>query len=152
VTNVAAEIIYAFSPTTPAGTAEATPYSTNLTMPALEVVTIEWKVPPGPCGHLGWALGLAGEVVIPQGAGTWIVTDDESGSWTLDEQPNSGSWYFEAYNTGIYNHTVYFRFLLNPLAPATPPSEGPTVLEPILPSTQTDGAVVNVLLPAEVES
>lgn len=126
MTNTA-QLVYEFQPTTPAGTAQDSPYTTAFTLPALEVVIIQFFVPPGPCGHLGWQITASGELVIPQN-GSWIVTDNEHSEWTLDEQITSGSWGFNGYNTGIYDHTVYLRFLMNPLSSSTPAATSYTVV------------------------
>jgi hypothetical protein len=113
--STSAELVYEYQPTTPAGTAEASPYVVAIPLPGYEVQFIEWKVPPGPQGNLGWRLLYSKALVIPQN-GTWIITDNEAGRWELDKLPVSGDWYFQSYNTGSYPHTVYIRFLLNPLA------------------------------------
>lgn len=105
------DLVYAFAPTIPAGTNPTSPYVTDLTIPSLQVDAISWKVPPGPRGFMGWALGVSGAQIIPQGGGSWIVTDNEDNLWTLDEQPTTGAWTFFGYNLGRYNHTVYLRFL-----------------------------------------
>jgi hypothetical protein len=109
-----AELVYEFQPLTPAGTAQNAPNTVAMTIPSLEVQFIEWKVPPGPQGNLGWQLWYSGALVIPQN-GTWVVTDNESGKWEIDELPTTGAWQFKGYNTGTYDHTVYLRFLLLPL-------------------------------------
>jgi hypothetical protein len=119
VSDTASQLVYEFQPTTPHGTLQSAPHVESFTMPPLEVQWIQWVVPPGPQGNLGWQITCSGEVVIPQN-GAWIVTDNEKNSWELDEQITSGSWGFRGYNSGQYDHTVYLRFLLNPL----PSTEG----------------------------
>ena len=108
------ELVFEFQPLTPAGTLEAAPVKIDMPLPSYEVQFIEWKVPPGPNGHLGWQIWYSNSLVIPQN-GTWIVTSDESGKWEIDELPINGDWQFYGYNTGTYDHTTYLRFLLNPL-------------------------------------
>jgi hypothetical protein len=124
------ELIYEFQPTTPAGTPLATPNVVAMQMPDLEVQYIEWIVPPGPSGNLGWQLLYSGSLVVPQN-GTWVITDNETGRWELDELPTGGAWSFQGYNTDLHNdHTVYLRFLLDPLAqPLTLEDLG--ILDPI---------------------
>jgi len=112
----ASQLVYEFQPTTPAGTSQSSPYVLSMPMPPLEVRYIEWVVPPGPQGYLGWQILCSGELVIPQNA-TWLVTDDEKHTWELDEQVQTGAWGFRGYNNGRYPHTVYLRFLLDPLEP-----------------------------------
>jgi hypothetical protein len=112
------ELVYSFSPTIVAGTLATVPYVTTLTIPQYEVQLVQWVVPPGPGGQMGWQLRYDNEIVIPQNGG-WIVTDNEKNTWELDELPTGGSWGFAGYNVGVYNHTVYLRFLCNPLASTT---------------------------------
>lgn len=115
--------IYEFQPLTPAGTPEDVPISIDMTFPALEVDIIEWMVPKGPQGNLGWQLWYANSLVIPQN-GTWVVTDGEFGHWEIDELPQTGTWQFMGYNTGSYDHTVYLRFLVSPLTTSSPDNSG----------------------------
>jgi hypothetical protein len=108
------ELVYQFEPTVPNSTAQSSPYSTTLTIPQYEVQLIRWRVPPGPQGNLGWQLLYSGSLVFPQN-GLWIIADNEYATWELDELPTGGSWEFQGYNTGTYDHTVYLTFLCNPL-------------------------------------
>lgn len=108
------QLVLQFEPTVPNGTAQATPYSAPLTTPQYEVQLIRWRVPPGPQGNLGWQLLYSGSLVFPQN-GLWIIADNEYATWELDELPTGGSWEFQGYNTGTYDHTVYLTFLCNPL-------------------------------------
>lgn len=111
----AATTVYEFQPLTPHGTAKSTPLYQALTFPNYEVVQIQWVVPPGPQGNLGWQLMISKQVVIPQNGG-WIITDNEKNEWDINELPSTGDWGFNAYNTGAYDHTVYLRFLIAPLS------------------------------------
>jgi hypothetical protein len=108
------ELVYQFEPTVPNSTAQSSPYSTTLTIPQYEVQLIRWRVPPGPQGNLGWQLLYSGSLVFPQN-GLWIIAYNEYATWELDELPTGGSWEFQGYNTGTYDHTVYLTFLCNPL-------------------------------------
>jgi hypothetical protein len=111
------QLIYEFQPLTPAGTSISSPKIVDMAMPAMEVNFIEWMVPNGPQGNLGWQLWYSNALVIPQN-GTWIITDGEIGKWDVNQFPQAGSWNFYGYNSGSYDHTVYLRFLLNPLVQA----------------------------------
>lgn len=110
--------IRAFNCTIPPGTLITAPISIDMSFPAREVTEIDVNVPPGPSGLAGFAIGSAGTIVIPYGAQSWIVTDDEKISWPLQGYINSGSWTFFGYNLGKYAHTFYVRFLLSLLTPA----------------------------------
>ncbi len=108
-----AQLVYAFAPQIPAATAS---YSTDLTFPAATVVAVSWKVPPGPRGYMGWALGASGDQLIPNNVGEWIVTDDEEDVWNLTETITTGDFTFLGYNNGTYAHSVFLRFLCVPLS------------------------------------
>lgn len=99
--------------TVPAGSLSTAPYTQQVTFPARVVTQINVKVPPGPRGQLGFALGTSGMPVIPVGPGNWIITDDEEISFPLVGYWDSGSWEVFAYNMGNYNHTLYLTFLLD---------------------------------------
>lgn len=107
-----AQEIRSFQVLTPTGTLAASPLVTDLSFPPRTVQQVEITVPPGPSGLVGFALGLAGQPIIPLNAGEWIVTDDERISWPLVDYPNSGAWQLTTYNLGDYDHTIYVRFLL----------------------------------------
>lgn len=102
--------LFEFDVTTPTGTAKAAPQVTALTMPARIVRRIVIKVPPGPNGQLGFAIGMVGAPVIPANAGAFIVTSDETIEWDVNNLPDSGAWQIISYNTGQYPHTIYTRW------------------------------------------
>lgn len=113
--------IHAFDVTVPAGTAKASPQQTDMLMPTRVVQAVDVRIPPGARGTVGWALGSKGVAVLPREAGTYIVDDDTTISWPLEDQFTSGAWQLIAYNTGRYPHTLYvvFKTVLPPgwLAP-----------------------------------
>src|SRR6266702_4572492 len=106
--------VFHFAPTIPAGAPITTPMIFNLTMPPGTVEAIEWRIPPGPNGAMGWSLGAAGRAVIPYNRGEWIIGDDDRDRWELAEQITSGAWQLFGYNTGTYDHRVFFTFLTRP--------------------------------------
>jgi hypothetical protein len=111
---MAAEI-RSFAVTIPAGTPVSAPQVTALAMPARIVRSVRVRVPPGPAGLVGWALGSAGQRVLPWGPNQWIVADNEAIEWPLTGQISSGAWQLQAYNTGVYAHTLYLVFQLDPV-------------------------------------
>lgn len=104
--------IYEFPVTIPAGTPQAAPQKTDLTMPTRVVDTIEVLVPPGPRGEVGFQLASKGVAFIPRNTQNYIVTDDERIEWPVEGMMDSGAWQLIAYNTGQFAHTVYVRFLV----------------------------------------
>ena len=103
-----------YTVTITAGTTQAAPSLTPLTMPARIVRRVRARIPPGPNGFMGWALASGGVPVIPWNAGAWIVGNDEVLEWDLEGQISSGAWQLRGYNTGRYDHSVYLVFELDP--------------------------------------
>src|SRR5436309_2228241 len=83
-------------------------------MPPRIVDEIEVQIPPGPRGEVGFAIGQAGSPIFPYEPGVWIVTDDQTLSWPVEGANTSGAWQIFAYNTGLFNHTLYIRFKTRP--------------------------------------
>lgn len=122
-----AQEIREFAVMVPAGTAKATPLVTDISFPEREVIAVSYRVPPGASGLMGWALTSAGAPVIPIQQNTYIVTDNQFATWDLEGYLDSGNWQVTAYNTGLYDHTVYLTFLLDlpgTVAVSPPPSNG----------------------------
>jgi len=121
-----AQEIREFAVLVPAGTAKAAPLVADVRFPPRTVTAMAWRVPPGPSGQLGWALTSAGAPVIPIQPGSWVVTDNQAATWPLEGYLDSGNWQLTAYNTGVYDHTVYLTFFLDlpgtVAAPVPPPT------------------------------
>lgn len=118
-----------FAVLVPAGTAKEAPVTVDVSFPPRTVLSVSWRVPPGPSGLMGWALTSAGTPVIPIQPGTYIVTDDQAATFALAGYLDSGNWQVTGYNTGLYDHTVYLTFELDVSAAAVipvlpPPSSG----------------------------
>lgn len=122
-----ADETYAFLVNTPIGTALASPLVTNLTMPARTVRSIEVRIPPGPNGELGFAIGMNGVSVVPVTPGTWIVTSDEVKSWDVTLGLNSGAWQCLSYNTGDYPHAIQIIFHVDQVTPDPSASIGAAI-------------------------
>jgi hypothetical protein len=108
--------VFTHQVTIPAGTPMATPLSTAIPLPQCIVRQVEFLIPDGCSGQVGFAIGAAGQAVIPYAAGSWIVGNGETIVWQLDGQIDSGAWEFFAFNTGAFDHTIYSRFLVDPIA------------------------------------
>lgn len=116
--------VYEFPVTFAIGTTRAAPQKTNVTMPPRIVRRVEITVPPGPRGEVGFQLGSNGTPFIPRNTTEFIVADGIEIGWDLDDQMTSGGWQVIGYNTGLFAHTLYFRFLCDLTsagAPATQP-------------------------------
>jgi hypothetical protein len=137
--------VWAFPVVLALGSTPAAPQVANLALPPRVVTEIAVQVPPGPRGEVGFALGAAGNPIIPQAPGVFIVTDNEVIHWVLESQIDSGAWQLFAYNTGAFIHTLTVRFLVDlptpPSAAATVfiPAEilGPAAASPLLPVLAT---------------
>lgn len=106
----------------PAGTTQAAPFVQSVAFPTRIVTQVNWRVPRGPSGLMGWRLTMGGVQVIPLPDGAWLVADDAHGEWPMSGQPVTGQWELTGYNTGVYAHTVYVDFLLDLVAPAVTPA------------------------------
>lgn len=95
--------------TVPAGTLAAAPQTTALTLRDAVLERIEVRIPPGPSGLVGFAFLHSGQQVIPFIEGQWIITDDESLDWAVENYPTGNKWSIRAYNTDVYEHSLYLR-------------------------------------------
>ncbi len=127
-----------FSVLVPAGTPQSANFTADLSFPSRVVREIHVRVPPGPRGEVGFAFGAAGVMVIPVNPGAFIVTDDEEIRWPLEGLWDSGSWTMFAYNTGVFDHRLEVRFLVDLVAPAGGRS-GLISLASLLPVAHTGG-------------
>lgn len=105
--------VRSFQVTIPAGTPLSALFTQAIVFPPRTVTQIDWKVPPGPSGLMGWQLTIAGQQVIPVNAGAFVVADNAERSWPITGLPDQGQWQLTGYNTDIYPHTVYLDFLLD---------------------------------------
>lgn len=136
-----AQEIRSFTFTVPAGITSDAPAILDMTFPPREVRGIEIVIPPGANGVVGFQLQNSGLPVIPYDSDSWIITNDEVISWPLSGYINSGSWQIAGYNTGVNDHAVYIRFLLDLVAPVAGPSTSLSAVA-TLTSTDDDSAII----------
>lgn len=121
--------IYANAATIPAGTPAGAPVTIDVSIPQMRTEVIEWHLPKGAAGLVGWRLTSGGAAVLPKNLGAWIITQGEKGIWTVEGLHDSGKWEITGYNLGAFPHTVYVRFHASPIAPSTRwPSPAPLPL------------------------
>lgn len=99
-----------FTATIPAGTPASAPATVNINTGVRVITSIDWRVPNGPMGVFGWHVAMGGLQVFPSGGDTWVIANDEHGSWKVDDAPDSGAWQVIGYNTGVNPHSVYLAF------------------------------------------
>lgn len=99
-----------YTATIPAGTAVATPVTVSVAFPPRIVRTVDWRIPPGAQGVMGWRLAMGGVQVVPTSSDSWVIDNGTSGTFTMDGYPDSGAWQVIGYNTGVYAHSVYLTF------------------------------------------
>lgn len=111
---MAAEV-HQFSATIPAGTPMDSPVSIPLEQANYEIESIDLEVPPGPSGLVGFVLALDDTQWLPWELGEYIIWNDRTENWPLNDQVVNGGWNIVGYNLGVYDHTVTIRFHVNPL-------------------------------------
>lgn len=106
-----AEDVQDFTVTCPAGTPQTNALFKFLGIPPRVVRRIDWRVPDGPLGVMGFLMSMDGVPLLPTpGKFVWVVANDERGYWELHDYPDSGSWQCTMYNTGTNPHSVYLTF------------------------------------------
>jgi hypothetical protein len=118
-----------FVVTVPAHTAIAAPRITKTAMPARRIVGINWMIPQGPSGTMGWRFTMGGVQAIPINQGAWIIRDGNADGSELARLPDSGAWEVTAYNTGANPHTIYVTYYADVIRPKPAPPPVPFGLE-----------------------
>jgi hypothetical protein len=107
--------IRGYDVTIPAGTTPAAPVTIDVSYEASITEAVEWSVPKGPAGLMGFRLTSGGAQVIPHNLGSWIIANGQNAHWPLEELHTSGSWQVTGYNTGSFPHIVRVRFHVSPI-------------------------------------
>ena len=113
-----------FVVTVPAGTTIASPRVFNTLLPSRKMVSLNWTIPVGPSGTLGWRFLSSGVQVIPVNKGAWLIRDGADNGAVLAGLPDSGDWQVQAYNTGTLPHAIYVTYYASVIKP--PPLPLPT--------------------------
>lgn len=140
---------YAFSITAPAGTPIGAPITTNITMPTRIVRAIRARIPDGWNGVVGFALAFAGKAIIPTMPNTWIIASGESIPIDVLNQPESGAWQVQMYNTGVYPHTLTLYFTVElPDVPDAAQTIQPVTIAPVAPTAVIVAPMTPLTVPA----
>lgn len=118
--------VRAFQVTCPPGTTQDAPFIADLLMPVRIVDEIRVRVPPGPLSSMGFAIGAGGVPIIPYDSDVFVVANDETFTWDLADQIESGAWQALMFNNGQYPHTIYIYFTVH--LPDVPSSLAPVGL------------------------
>jgi len=110
----------------PAGTPIAAPVSTLLFTTRGTVTELEFLIPPGPSGLVGFAITHSSEQIIPDIPGQWIIADNDIIHWPLNGYSDQPGWRIKGYNLDVYAHTIYVRVLIDDWRP------GNGVLAPVV--------------------
>jgi hypothetical protein len=110
--------VYTFAVTVPAGTLQASPQVTALTIAPGRVTALQVHMLPGHNGAVGYALGYAGTQYYPFNSGGWETIESGNRDYSPSDDMDAGSWSLVAYNTGAYDHTLTVRIETEPLAAA----------------------------------
>jgi hypothetical protein len=140
-----------FTVTTPALTAIAAPLITDVRFDIGVVTEIEILVPPGPSGLMGFAIMHSGASVFPREEGKWIISDGEDIHWPITDSPTAARWQVRSYNTDVFDHSIYLRFLVDEVPASVPSQVAPlAITQPAQPtpndeSVPTDSLAIDTL-------
>lgn len=116
--------------TIPANTAKSAPVTVDLVTGYWDVTAVGLTVPSGPSGLMGFQLWIGGGQWIPFDSGEYIVWDDVTELWELDDQPAGQAWSVVGYNLDdVFAHSVQVRFHIDTVASPTPPAPTLTVIQ-----------------------
>jgi hypothetical protein len=110
-----ADRVELFDVTITAGTAILTPLTTATVFADGQVTDIEVVVPDGCAGLVGFVVLYGGQQIIPAKDGKWIISNGEVIKWPLSGYPTGQQWQIRGYNTDVFDHTLYVRYLIDEL-------------------------------------
>lgn len=119
--------VFQYAATIPAGTLKTEPHTVDLDLTDWDVQRIDLEVPAGPAGLMGFYVANNGVQWYPKSPGQWLVWDDRSDTWHVEDQPNASGWQIVGYNTGTYDHTVTIRFHVVLPSPPAAGSPAPAI-------------------------
>lgn len=117
--NAALGRLYYLEFTIPAGTPESVPVSETWPLEDNYLIEINTRIPPGPCGLMGFKILWAEQQIVPWGNSSWLICNDEEIRWPANTAMTVSGLVIQGYNTGAYPHTVYLRALISTLPAST---------------------------------
>lgn len=114
-----------------------TPTGTLPTAPLLTVVTLGGQVtlrhvgatiPPGNLGLAGWGIEVASQRILPYGGpADYMIIDNDTIDFPTDFDVDRFIT-VASYNTGLFDHTFYFRFTIYDVSGIGPPGPVPLLI------------------------
>jgi hypothetical protein len=101
-----------FALTVPAQTLAVAPVTFPTDLGYYTVSAVSVVLPPGLNGLVGFRFTSGDLAMVPASATDWIIGSGETLEWSMSGQIETGAWQVVAYNTGIYDHTIYVRYFL----------------------------------------
>ena len=98
---------------------KAYPLVTSINLGAIWLWGIRVRMPPGPCGNLGYAFYNADAQIIPYGpTDSWVIGDDEIWEWDYNQEVgvHLALW---TWNSGSYDHELLVEVSYTPVAAAS---------------------------------
>ena len=126
--------IYQTQITVPAGTLPTAPMSQAWVTEDNTIADIELEIPPGHNGFTGIRVIKGDTTILPYNMGTWIIANDVSRIFPVNDYIPTGDMKIIAYNQGQYAHTFYLRMTVSDY---TQPSES-VAGTPIVPVASGD--------------
>lgn len=112
--------------TCPAGIAQANAIEVPIVFNVGIVRAVRVVIPPGHAGLTGIALAQAHQTVIPIKGTAWIIGDNRSPRFPLENYLDVTGWSAFVYNTdGAYQHSWNLEFELDEIAAPTVPGTAP---------------------------
>lgn len=112
----------AFHITIPAHTPPTAPLVTALAFDPGYVRAVHVTIPDGHAGLTGYALGYAGQQIVPNVTGVYIVSNDEKITHEFAVAFVGQQWSLVGYNNDVYDHTFHLRVEIDETpAPAETP-------------------------------
>lgn len=111
--------IYPLTVTVPAGTQQSNPVSQSFTTEDNQLDAIELIIPPGHNGLTGVRVMKGDTQLIPWGSNSWIIGNDYSREFPVDDYLPTRDVTVQAYNMGNFAHSFYLRAIIEDYVPQT---------------------------------
>lgn len=105
--------IWEIQVTVPAGTLQAAPQVTPWVTEDNLINLIELEVPPGHNGLTGIRVMKGDVPLLPYNANAFIVANDYTAQFPVNDYTPTGDVSIQAFNTGAYPHTFYLRMTVS---------------------------------------